>query len=341
MPINPTSSHCAENQLTDRFGRAINYVRLSVTDRCDLRCVYCMPEKMKFVPRTQLLTLEEMETVGRSFINLGVDKIRITGGEPLVRRNIMRLFDSLGAIEALKDLTLTTNGTQLKKYARQLKAAGVTRINVSLDTLRADRFKQMTRIGELSRTLEGIDAAIACDFEQVKINAVVLKNHNHDEMLNLVNYVIERGIDISFIEEMPLGENTHHDRAKSYYSSDEILHDLQQHYEILPATKKTAGPTRYFRLGGYENSHVGFISPHSHNFCESCNRVRVTAEGRLLLCLGQEHSVDLRRVIRANPGDRNALDQAIIDSMEIKPKGHDFNLNSQSILLRHMNMTGG
>lgn len=341
MSIDPTSSHCAENQLTDRFGRAINYVRLSVTDRCDLRCVYCMPEKMKFVPRTQLLTLEEMEAVGRSFIKLGVDKIRITGGEPLVRRNIMHLFESLGAIEALKDLTLTTNGTQLKKYARQLKAAGVTRINVSLDTLRADRFHQMTRIGELSRTLEGIDAAIACDFEQVKINAVVLKNHNHDEMLDLVNYVIERGIDISFIEEMPLGENTHHDRAKSYYSSDEILHDLQQHYEILPATKKTAGPTRYFRLDGYENTHVGFISPHSHNFCESCNRVRVTAEGRLLLCLGQEHSVDLRRVIRANPGDSDALDQAIIDSMEIKPKGHDFNMNSQTVLLRHMNMTGG
>lgn len=341
MSIDPTSSHCAENQLTDRFGRAINYVRLSVTDRCDLRCVYCMPEKMKFVPRTQLLTLEEMEAVGRSFIKLGVDKIRITGGEPLVRRNIMHLFESLGAIEALKDLTLTTNGTQLKKYARQLKAAGVTRINVSLDTLRADRFHQMTRIGELSRTLEGIDAAIACDFEQVKINAVVLKNHNHDEMLDLVNYVIERGIDISFIEEMPLGENTHHDRAKSYYSSDEILHDLQQHYEILPATKKTAGPTRYFRLDGHENTHVGFISPHSHNFCESCNRVRVTAEGRLLLCLGQEHSVDLRRVIRANPGDSDALDQAIIDSMEIKPKGHDFNMNSQTVLLRHMNMTGG
>ena len=329
------------NQLTDRFGRTINYVRLSVTDRCDLRCVYCMPEKMKFVPRTQLLTLEEMEAVGRSFIDLGVDKIRITGGEPLVRRNIMQLFNNLGAIEALKDLTLTTNGTQLKKYARQLKSAGVTRINVSLDTLREDRFQAMTRIGDLKRTLEGIDAAIACDFEQIKINAVVLKNHNHDEMFDLVNYVIDRGIDISFIEEMPLGENTHHDRAESYYSSDEILQDLRQHYEVLPATKQTAGPTRYFRLGGHENTHIGFISPHSHNFCESCNRVRVTAEGRLLLCLGQEHSVDLRRVIRANPGDRQALDQAIIDSMEIKPKGHDFNMNSQTILLRHMNMTGG
>ncbi|MCZ6882297.1 MAG: GTP 3',8-cyclase MoaA, partial [Gammaproteobacteria bacterium] len=288
-----------------------------------------------------LLTLEEMESVGRAFIDLGVDKIRITGGEPLVRRNILQLFNNLGAIEALRDLTLTTNGTQLKKYARQLKAAGVTRINISLDTLRADRFHEMTRVGELQRTLDGIDAAIACDFNQIKLNAVVLKNHNHDEIFDLVAYAIDRGIDISFIEEMPLGENTHHDRAATYYSSDEILEDLQQHYEILPATKKTAGPTRYFQLIDHENTHVGFISPHSHNFCESCNRVRMTAEGRLLLCLGQEHSVDLRRVIRANPGDDEPLRQAIIDSMEIKPKGHDFNLNSQTILLRHMNLTGG
>jgi cyclic pyranopterin phosphate synthase len=341
MSAESTSISNHENQLIDRFGRTVNYVRLSVTDRCDLRCVYCMPEKMTFVPRTQLLTLEEMETVGRSFIDLGVDKIRITGGEPLVRRNILQLFNNLGAIEALRDLTLTTNGTQLKKYAKQLKAAGVTRINISLDTLRADRFHEMTRVGELSRTLDGIDAAIACDFDQIKINSVVLKNYNHDEMFDLVSFVIDRGIDISFIEEMPLGENTHHDRAKSYYSSDQILEDLEQHYEILPTTMKTAGPTRYYRLPEHENTRIGFISPHSHNFCESCNRVRVTAEGRLLLCLGQEHSVDLRRVIRANPGDRSALDRAIINSMDIKPKGHDFNLNSQTILLRHMNMTGG
>jgi cyclic pyranopterin phosphate synthase len=330
-----------ENQLVDRFGRTVNYVRLSVTDRCDLRCVYCMPKKMKFVPRTQLLTLEEMENVGRAFISLGVDKIRITGGEPLVRRNILQLFNNLGAIEALRDLTLTTNGTQLKKYAKPLKAAGVTRINISLDTLRADRFHQMTRVGELQRTLDGIDAAIACDFNQIKLNSVVLKNYNHDEMFDLVAFAIDRGIDISFIEEMPLGENTHHDRAATFYSSDEILEDLQQHYEILPAAKKTAGPTRYFQLADHANTHVGFISPHSHNFCESCNRVRMTAEGRLLLCLGQEHSVDLRRVIRANPGDDEALRQAIIGSMEIKPKGHDFNLSSQTILLRHMNLTGG
>ena len=328
-------------QLVDRFGRTVSYVRLSVTDRCDLRCVYCMPEKMKFVPRTQLLTLEEMESVGRAFIRLGVDKIRITGGEPLVRQNILQLFRNLGATDGLRDLTLTTNGTQLVKYARPLREAGVTRINISLDTLDEHRFRSMTRVGELQKTLDGIDAAIAAGFRQIKLNTVVMKNHNHDEILDLVNFCIGRGIDISFIEEMPLGRNDHHDRAVAYYSSDQILEDLGRHFELVPSTMTTAGPTRYYRLTGHDNTRVGFISPHSHNFCESCNRVRVTAEGRLLLCLGQEHSMDLRHVIRSHPGEPEALEQALIDSMQIKPKGHDFNLNSQEVLLRHMNLTGG
>ena len=335
------SAPTPQNELIDRFGRKVSYVRLSVTDRCDLRCVYCMPEKMKFVPRTQLLTLEEMEQIASAFVRLGVDRIRITGGEPLVRRNIMQLFRNLGELETLRDLTLTTNATQLKKYARDLRDAGVTRINVSLDTLRPDRFRDMTRIGDLKKTLEGIDAALECDFEKIKLNAVVMKNHNHDEILDLVNYCIGRGLDISFIEEMPLGQNDHHDRAVSYYSSDEILEDLQQHFDIVPSTHKTGGPTRYFQLNEHEGTRVGFISPHSHNFCDTCNRVRLTAEGRLLLCLGQEHSMDLRHVVRANPGDDAVLEQAIIDSMQIKPKGHEFNLNSQEVLLRHMNLTGG
>ena len=330
-----------QSHLVDRFGRTVDYVRLSVTDRCDLRCVYCMPEKMTFVPRTQLLTIEEMERIAGAFVRLGVNRIRITGGEPLVRRNIMRLFRHLGEMDTLRDLTLTTNATQLKKYAPDLREAGVTRINVSLDTLRADRFRDMTRIGDLDKTLEGIDAAVECGFEKVKLNAVVMKNHNHDEVVDLVDYCIDRGLDISFIEEMPLGQNDHHDRAVSYYSSDEILEDLRQHFDIVPSTYKTGGPTRYFQLTAHEHTRVGFISPHSHNFCDSCNRVRLTAEGRLLLCLGQEHSVDLRHVLRANPGDDAVLEQAIIDSMQIKPKGHEFNLNSQEILLRHMNLTGG
>lgn len=335
------NTNTQQNQLIDRFGRTVNYIRLSVTDRCDLRCVYCMPEKMKFVPRTQLLTLEEMEDIARSFISLGVDKIRITGGEPLVRRNILQLFNNLGEIEALRDLTLTTNGTQLKKYAKPLKDAGVTRINISLDTLKADRFHDMTRIGDLQQTLDGLDAAIACGFEQIKLNSVVMKNYNHDEVHDLVKFCIAQGIDISFIEEMPLGDNAHHDRAATYCSSDDILQDLEKNYEIIPTTMKTAGPTRYYKLGEHPDTRIGFISPHSHNFCDSCNRVRLTAEGRLLLCLGQEHSVDLRHVVRANPGDREVLDQAIIDSMQIKPEGHNFDLNSQEVLLRHMNLTGG
>ncbi len=335
------SESTTANQLVDRFGRTVSYIRLSVTDRCDLRCVYCMPEKMKFVPRTQLLTLEEMEDIARAFVRLGVDKIRITGGEPLVRRNILQLFRNLGEIEALRDLTLTTNATQLKKFARPLKQAGVTRINVSLDTLRPDRFREMTRIGDLQKTLDGIDAAIACDFDKIKLNAVVLKNYNHDEIVDLVDFCIDRGIDISFIEEMPLGQNDHHDRAVSYYSSDQILQDIEQHHELVPSTYKTVGPTRYYQLTEHDNTHVGFISPHSHNFCDTCNRVRLTAEGRLLLCLGQEHSMDLRHVVRANPGDDDVLEQAIIDSMQIKPRGHDFNLNSAEVLLRHMNLTGG
>ncbi len=328
-------------QLIDRFGRTVSYIRLSVTDRCDLRCVYCMPEKMTFVPRSQLLTLEEMEQIGRAFIRLGVDKIRITGGEPLVRRNILQLFENLGEVDGLRDLTLTTNATQLRKYARPLKDAGVTRINVSLDTLKPERFREMTRIGELAKTLDGIDAALECEFDKIKLNAVVLKNYNHDEIHDLVEFCIGRGLDISFIEEMPLGQNDHHDRAVAYYSSDQILEDLERHYELVPTTYKTGGPTRYYQLIEHQNTRVGFISPHSHNFCESCNRVRLTAEGRLLLCLGQEHSMDLRHVVRANPRDDAVLEQAIIDSMQIKPKGHDFNLNSAEVLLRHMNLTGG
>ena len=241
------TDHSPQNQLIDRFGRTVNYIRMSATDRCDLRCVYCMPEKMKFVPRTQLLTLEEMESIGRTFIKLGVDQIRITGGEPLVRKDLLQLFQNLGEIEALRDLTLTTNATQLKKYARALKDAGVTRINISLDTIREDRFKAMTRVGDLSKTLDGIDAAIACNFNQIKLNAVVMKNHNDDEIYDLVNFCIERGIDISFIEEMPLGENTHHDRAATFYSSDEILKDLEQHYEMLPTTMKTSPLVRAMR----------------------------------------------------------------------------------------------
>ncbi len=327
-------------QLIDRFQRRVTYLRISVTDRCDLRCVYCMSEDMKFLPRASLLTLEEIVQIGRSFVDLGVRKIRITGGEPLHRRNILKVFRELGELEGLRELTVTTNGTQLPRFAAELKAAGVNRINVSLDTLRPERYRTLTRNGRIERVLAGLDAAQAAGFERVKLNAVVLKHRNHDEVHELVGFAIERGLDISFIEEMPLGLVGDHDRAECYYSSDEIRSDLSRHYELVATTESTGGPSRYFRIPGVE-TRVGFISPHSHNFCETCNRVRLTSEGRLLLCLGQEHSVDLRRVVRANPGDDAALRRAIVDSMLIKPRGHDFNLEAKPVIFRHMNHTGG
>ncbi|MFW2438376.1 MAG: GTP 3',8-cyclase MoaA [Arenicellales bacterium] len=327
-------------QLVDRFGRQVTYVRLSVTDRCDLRCVYCMSEDMTFVPREQLLTLEEMSRIGKAFVSLGVNKIRISGGEPLTRRNIMTVFESLGQLEGLKDLTITTNATLLKKYAKPLKDAGVTRINISLDTLQPERFKRITRIGKLEKTMAGIDAALKVGFQKLKLNSVIMHDYNDDEITSLVEFVRERGMDISFIEEMPLGEIGDHDRAETYYSSDKILAKLQGQYELTATTETTGGPAKYFRFND-SDSRIGFISPHSHNFCEDCNRVRVTAEGMLLLCLGQEHSMDLRKIVRANPTDDEALSAAIIDSMQLKPKGHDFNLNGQPIIMRHMSATGG
>lgn len=327
-------------QLIDRFGRHVDYVRISITDRCDFRCVYCMSEDMTFLPRSQVLTLEEIAELGRAFAELGVRKIRITGGEPLVRRNALWLFQQLGRIDGLRELVLTTNGSQLPRYAGELREAGVRRINVSLDSLRAERFRRITRTGELDQVLAGIEAALNAGFEGVKINSVILKGRNDDEVADLVRFAIERRIDISFIEEMPLGVIGDHDRAEAFYSSDEVRRDIEERYELVPTTETTGGPSRYFRVTGTD-TRVGFISPHSHNFCESCNRVRVTVEGRLLLCLGQEHSVDLKRVIRANPGDRDALKHAIVQAMAIKPKGHDFDLGGQPVILRHMNMTGG
>lgn len=327
-------------RLRDRFGRTIDYLRISVTDRCDLRCVYCMEPNPRFVPRSQLLTLEEAARIGRAFIELGVAKIRITGGEPLVRRNVLELFQQLGGQPGLRDLTLTTNGTQLRRHAKALKQAGVTRINISLDSLRPERFKAITRLGDIEKTLDGIAAAREQGFARIKINTVVLKHRNHDEVSDLVAFARERGLDISFIEEMPLGVIGDHDRAEAYYSSDAILADLRRHYELLPTTETTGGPSRYYRIPG-SNTRVGFISPHSHNFCEHCNRVRLTAEGRLLLCLGQEHSVDLRRVVRANPTDDAPLHKAIVQAMDIKPRGHDFDLNTHPLIFRHMNDTGG
>jgi len=284
--------------------------------------------------------LEEVCQIGKTFVDLAVKKIRITGGEPLTRKNVMYLFEKLGGLEGLEDFTVTTNGTQLDRYAAALRSAGVTRVNISLDSLRPARFKHITRVGDLNKVLNGIEAAEAAGFKKIKLNTVVLKNKNHDEVLDLLEFARNHDLDISYIEEMPLGIIDEHDRAYAYYSSDNILNDLGARYELMPTTESTGGPSRYYRMPD-SKTRVGFISPHSHNFCAQCNRVRLTAEGKLLLCLGQEHSKDLRYVVRSHPADENALRQAIIDAMEIKPKGHDFDLTSQPVIFRHMNATGG
>jgi len=332
-------SHTQE-QLIDNFGRRITYIRLSVTDRCDFRCVYCMSEDMTFLPRAKILTLEEIAHIAAAFVRHGVDKIRITGGEPLVRRNVVKLLSDIAALDGLSELTLTTNGSQLPRLADAIRAAGVRRLNISLDSLDRDLFRRLTRTGDLDQVLAGIEAARAAGFDKIKINAVILKNRNHHEVIPLVEFASSRGMDISFIEEMPLGAIEDHDRAEAYYSSDEIRRDLNTHFTLVPTTETTGGPARYFKLAATQTK-VGFISPHSHNFCDTCNRVRLTAEGRLLLCLGQEHSVDLRQLVRAHPGDTERLDEAIRQSMSIKPRGHEFDLTEKPILFRHMNATGG
>jgi cyclic pyranopterin phosphate synthase len=326
--------------LVDRFGRHVTYVRLSVTDRCDFRCVYCMSEDMTFLPRAQVLTLEELYSVARAFTELGVTKIRLTGGEPLVRRNILWLVQQIGKLPGLGELVLTTNGSQLDKLAGPLRDAGVARLNVSLDSLDPERFRKLTRIGDIHKVLRGIEAAREAGFRRLKLNTVILKHRNEDEILDLVEFVVARGMDITFIEEMPLGLIDEHDRELAYYSSDEVRREIETRYRLISTSETTGGPSRYFKVADTD-SRVGFISPHSHNFCEACNRVRVTVQGRLLLCLGQEHSVDLRHVVRAYPDDDARLQQAIVDSMAIKPEGHDFDLSRQVVIMRHMSVTGG
>ena len=327
-------------QLTDRFGRTVDYLRISITDRCDFRCVYCMAEDMTFLPRAQILTLEEIITLAKAFAELGVKKIRITGGEPLVRKGALELLQTLGQIESLHELVITTNGSQLETMATGLKAAGVKRINISLDTLDADKFKAITRTGDLQQVLRGIEAVKAVGFERIKINAVILKDRNHQEVCDLVQYAVDMGIDISFIEEMPLGVVAKHDRSEAYYSSALIKKDLANTFSLVSSTEKTGGPSNYFKVAGTK-TRVGFISPHSDNFCRTCNRVRLTVEGRLLLCLGNDHSVDLKAVLRANPGNMAILKQAIVDAMLIKPEKHEFNIHEQPVILRYMSMTGG
>lgn len=327
-------------KLIDQFGRTVDYIRLSITDRCDFRCVYCMSEDMTFLPRNEVLSLEECARLVKVFVDLGVSKVRITGGEPLVRKNAIWLFQEIGKLQDLKELVLTTNGSQLAQNALALKQAGVKRINISLDSLDADKFKQITRVGELNKVLQGIQAAKQAGFDNIKLNTVLMRGSNEDETEQLVNFAIEQGIDISFIEEMPLGE-INHSRDESYVNNQTTLARLQQSFSLLPSTASTGGPAKYWQVAN-STTKIGFISPHSHNFCEACNRVRITCKGELYLCLGQEDKVDLMPLLRAHPLDDTPIIAAILNSMTIKPKGHDFDLKRAApAVVRFMSHTGG
>ena len=326
--------------LQDGLGRRIEYLRLSVTDRCDFRCVYCMAEDMTFLPRAQILSLEEIERLARLFVSLGVRKIRLTGGEPLVRRGIVDLCARISALPGLRELVMTSNGSQLVKMAEPLATAGVKRLNISLDSLDAERFKAITRTGELQQVLDGIEAARAAGFERIKLNTVVLKGRNHDEVPALTDYALSRGLDITFIEEMPLGE-VGRERGEAYCSSDEVRAMLSERYHLLDSTESSGGPARYLRVEGYPDSRIGFISPHSHNFCDTCNRVRLTTEGRLLLCLGHENALDMRRLLRQHPGDDAPVREALERALLYKPARHEFSVDGEVQVLRFMNATGG
>ncbi|MAM58087.1 MAG: GTP 3',8-cyclase MoaA [Salinicola sp.] len=326
--------------LIDKFSRHVRYVRISVTDRCDFRCVYCMSEEMTFLPRDQVLSLEELYQVARAFTELGVEKIRLTGGEPLVRRGIGDLVTNIGTLPGLKDFAMTTNGAGLRRHAQALYSGGMTRLNISLDSLDPERFKRLTRTGDLERVIDGIHAAQDAGFERIKLNAVILRGRNDDEVLDLVEFARDEKLDISFIEEMPLGDVSDHSRGETFYSSDEVQTRIESRYPLMPSPESTLGPSRYFRMPD-SDCRVGFISPHSHNFCSTCNRVRVTVEGRLLLCLGNEHSVDLRETLRRYPGQLEPLKEQIIAAMDLKPERHHFSTDGDVQVVRFMNMTGG
>jgi cyclic pyranopterin phosphate synthase len=329
--------------MIDPFGRSISYLRVSVTDRCDFRCVYCMPEHMTFLPKSDVLSLEELDRLCGAFIRKGVKKLRLTGGEPLVRRDVMKLFRSLGRrLEsgALEELTLTTNGSQLARYAGELAACGVKRVNVSVDTLDPDRFRKITRWGDLSKVIAGMEAAQEAGLK-IKINVVALRGVNEQELPDLVRWAHGRGMDITMIETMPMGD-VDADRTEQYLPLSLVKAELAKHFTMQSTTDRTGGPARYVRVmetGG----RLGFITPMTHNFCESCNRVRLTCTGMLYMCLGQEDSADLRAVLRSSP-DGAVLDAAIDEAILRKPKGHDFIIDrrhNRPAVSRQMSMTGG
>ncbi len=326
--------------LIDPFARLIQYVRLSVTDRCDFRCVYCMSENMQFLPRERVLTLEEIARLGKVFASLGVETFRLTGGEPLLRRDLPWLVEQLAAHS---EVVMTTNGSRLDQFAAPLKQAGLSRLNISLDTIDEHQFHELTRTGHLKDVLNGIDAAQRAGFV-IKLNAVIMKGRNDNQILPLVSFARERGLDISFIEEMPLGHIDEHSRQLAFMSSDEVRQIIENEITLTPSQYHTAGPSRYWQIDSEQSNtlktRIGFISPHSHNFCGDCNRVRVTSDGRLLLCLGNEHSADLMPLLRSSANDARLIEQ-IKTALTMKPEKHHFDLNDTPQIVRFMNMTGG
>ncbi|MBT5000441.1 MAG: GTP 3',8-cyclase MoaA [Tateyamaria sp.] len=330
--------------LVDPFQRNINYLRVSVTDRCDFRCVYCMSENMNFLPKKELLTLEELDRMCSTFVKLGIEKLRITGGEPLVRRNIMTFFHSMGRhleTGALKELTVTTNGSQLERFATDLYASGVRRINISLDTLDEKKFADITRWGRLTQVLRGIDAALAAGLH-VKINAVALKGFNETELPLITQWCSDLGMDLTWIEVMPMGDLGTEDRLGQYWSLKEVQRKYSEQFTVTELAERTGGPARYVRLEE-TGQKIGFITPLTHNFCESCNRVRVTCTGEIYMCLGQEDMADLRAPLRSTE-DNKPLEDAIRIAIAKKPKGHDFDYSRQRLdgqMPRHMSHTGG
>jgi cyclic pyranopterin phosphate synthase len=328
--------------MIDPFGRAITYLRVSVTDRCDLRCVYCMAEDMSFLPKAEILTLEELDRLCGAFIRLGTAKIRITGGEPLVRRDVMRLFESLGQRlgHGLNELTLTTNGTQLARHAAALRAAGVRRVNVSLDTLDPAKFTALTRWGQIEKTLDGIFAARAAGLA-IKINAVAMKGVNEDDFDSLIAWCGEHGFDLCLIETMPMGDISE-DRTGQYLPLSLVRSRLRRTWTLEESEYRTGGPARYYTVAE-TGRRLGFITPMTHNFCESCNRVRLTCTGTLYMCLGQDDAADFRRPLRAGATDEE-LEVAILAAIARKPRGHDFIIDRRHhrpAVARHMSVTGG
>lgn len=339
---NARALETAAGPMIDPFGRAVTYLRVSVTDRCDFRCTYCMAENMTFLPKKDLLTLEELDRLCSAFIAKGVRKLRLTGGEPLVRKNIMHLVRALGRhIEAghLDELTLTTNGSQLARHALELYDCGVRRINVSLDTLDADKFRTITRWGDLGRVLDGIEAAQKAGL-RIKLNAVALKDFNEHEIPSMLRWAHERGMDLTVIETMPMGE-IEEDRTDRYLPLSKLRADLEQQFTLNDIPFKTGGPARYVEVAE-TGGRLGFITPMTHNFCESCNRVRLTCTGTLYMCLGQNDAADLRTALRASEDDAY-LSAAIDEAILRKPKGHDFIIdrNNRPAVPRHMSVTGG